>query len=368
MSPARFSMSGAALALLLSAPAWLLPLAGAGIAAAGLAAGVAAAATAGICWRLAHRRDVERAGWAAERARLAALATQLEDRLAAQGAREQGLRSTLAEAADNAAGVARTLAESHARVSESAARTSAALAETAATVEQVTQGTGMAGQRAQAVAEAARRAVHASQSGRKSIDELVEGMQQVRAQVGQVTDSIVRLSEQSQAIGEIINTVNSLAEQSNLLAVNASIEAASAGVHGKGFAVVAQEVKSLAEQSRQATVQVRTILWDIQKATSSAVITAELGDKAVDAGMRNVAGTDLALRQLTDSVAGAADSADQIELAARQQLAGMEHLRTAMRDIQLSQEEREQSLLRTAQLALELDRLAQCLRRLHLDG
>ena len=69
--------------------------------------------------------------------------------------------------------------------------------------------------------------------------------------------SIVRLSEQSQAIGEIIATVTDLAEQSNLLAVNAAIEAAKAGEQGKGFAVVAQEVKSLAEQSKQATAQVR---------------------------------------------------------------------------------------------------------------
>ena len=92
-----------------------------------------------------------------------------------------------------------------------------------------------------------------------------------------VAQSIVRLSEQSQTIGEIIATVNDLAEQSNLLAVNAAIEAAKAGEHGKGFAVVAQEVKSLAGQSKQATNQVRAILGDIQKATNAAAMFATVG-------------------------------------------------------------------------------------------
>src|SRR5205814_1283304 len=85
----------------------------------------------------------------------------------------------------------------------------------------------------------------------------------------------------SDAIGVLVASVNDLSEQSNLLAVNAAIEAAKAGEHGVGFAVVALEVKSLAQQSRQATAQVRSILGDIQKATSNAVVAAEQGARAV---------------------------------------------------------------------------------------
>ena len=103
---------------------------------------------------------------------------------------------------------------------------------------------------------------------------MVTGMNQIRRQMEAIASSMMRLSEQSQTIGQIIATVDDLAAQSNLLAVNAAIEAAKAGEHGKGFGVVAQEVKSLAEQSRQATNQVRTILSDIQKATAAAVIRA----------------------------------------------------------------------------------------------
>ena len=81
-------------------------------------------------------------------------------------------------------------------------------------------------------------------------------------------------------------SLTDLAERSNLWAVNAAIEAAKAGEQGKGFAVVAQEVKSLAEQSKQATAQVRTILNDIQTAMSAAVMATEQGSKAVDAGVK----------------------------------------------------------------------------------
>ena len=86
-----------------------------------------------------------------------------------------------------------------------------------------------------------------------------------------VAESIVKLTEQNQSIGEIIDTVNDLAEQSNLLAINASIEAQRAGEQGSGFAVVAQEVRDLAQKSKGATAQVQTILDDIEKATKIAL-------------------------------------------------------------------------------------------------
>src|SRR2546429_5481422 len=111
-------------------------------------------------------------------------------------------------------------------------------------------------------------------------------MQGIRGQMSSIAESILSLSAQSQAIGAIIASVDDLAAQSKLLAVNAAIEAAKAGEQGKGFAVVAQEVKSLAEQSKQATVQVRKLLNDIQKATSAAVMATEQGNKAVEAGVK----------------------------------------------------------------------------------
>ena len=94
-----------------------------------------------------------------------------------------------------------------------------------------------------------------------------------------IAEHILALSEQTQQIGEIIAAVNDLADQSNLLALNAAIEASRAGEQGRGFAVVAHEIRSLAEQSKAATAQVRTILSDIQRATNAAVMATEQGTK-----------------------------------------------------------------------------------------
>src|SRR4030095_12852678 len=110
--------------------------------------------------------------------------------------------------------------------------------------------------KAKLVAETAQRTAQTSQSGIKSTEETVAGINRIRQQMQSIADSMVRLSEQSQTIGQIVATVEDLAGQSNLLAVNASIEAAKAGEHGKGFSVVAQEVRTLAEQSRDGTREV----------------------------------------------------------------------------------------------------------------
>ncbi len=151
------------------------------------------------------------------------------------------------------------------QLASGSSESAAAVSETTTTVEEVRQTAQAASQKAKAVSDSAQKAAQVSQSGRKSTEEVVAGTQRIRQQMEAIAASMVRLSEQSQTIGQIVATVEDLAAQSNLLAVNAAIEAAKAGEHGKGFAVVAQEVKNLAEQSRQATNQVRAILGDIQK-------------------------------------------------------------------------------------------------------
>jgi methyl-accepting chemotaxis protein len=148
-----------------------------------------------------------------------------------------------------------------------------------------------------------------------------------------IAESIVSLSEQGLAIGEIITTVNDLAEQSNLLAVNAAIEASKAGEHGKGFAVVAQEVRSLAVQSKEATAQVRTILNDIQKATNAAVMATEQGSKAVEAGERQTGEAGESIRVLADSIAESANASTQIAASSHQQMVGIEQVAQAMENI-----------------------------------
>jgi methyl-accepting chemotaxis protein len=225
------------------------------------------------------------------------------------------------------------------QLAASSSETASAVSETTVTVEEVKQTASVAADKARAVAESARATAETSRAGATAVAQTVARMDAIQVQMRTVADAVVRLSEQSQAIGEIIAAVDDLAEQSNLLAVNASIEAAKAGEHGKGFAVVAQEVKSLAEQSKGATAQVRSILNDIQKATGAAVMATEQGSKAVEAGTQQSHQAGQAIEALEQSIRESAQAAAQIAASSQQQLAGVEQVTEAMEGIKQATEQ-----------------------------
>jgi methyl-accepting chemotaxis protein len=239
----------------------------------------------------------------------------------------------LIEGANVLGSAASEIVASTTQLAASASESAAAVSETTTTVEEVRQTAQVASQKAKLVSDSAQKAAQISQGGRKSTEDVVAGMNRIRQQMEAIAASMVRLSEQSQTIGQIIATVEDLAAQSNLLAVNAAIEAAKAGEHGKGFGVVAQEVKSLAEQSRQATTQVRTILGDIQKATAAAVMATEQGGKAVEAGTRQTEVAGESIQALAGSVNEAAQAATQIAASSQQQLVGVDQVAGAMESI-----------------------------------
>lgn len=221
-----------------------------------------------------------------------------------------------------------------AQVAAGSTETVAAVSQTLATVEQVKETALVAADKARHVSDSAQRTVDISRGGSAAVAASVDAMHAIEAHMASIADSIVRLSEQNLAIGEIIATVTDLAEQSHMLAVNAAIEAAKAGEQGKGFAIVAEELKSLAEQSKHATAQVRAILGDIQKATSGAVLATEQGNRAVDTGVGLSAKVEEAIRLLAESIAEAARAATQIAVSAQQQLAGMGQAVVAIQNIQ----------------------------------
>jgi len=250
------------------------------------------------------------------------------------------------------------------QIASSAAETATSTSETTTTVEEVKQTAQLSSQKAKYVSESSQKTMQISQSGKKSVDESIEAMNRIREQMGAIAESIARLSEQSQAIGEIIATVNDLAEQSNLLAVNAAIEAAKAGEQGKGFVVVAQEVKSLAAQSKQATTQVRTILSDTQKATSAAVMATEQGSKAVEAGVKQSTEAVESFRMLADSITESAQAAIQIAASSQQQLVGMEQIASAMENIKQATEQNVAGTKQAETAAQSLHELGNKLKRL----
>ncbi|MBZ0307196.1 MAG: HAMP domain-containing protein, partial [Anaerolineae bacterium] len=161
----------------------------------------------------------------------------------------------------------------------------ASVSQTTSTVSELRATVAETAERAQMVAEAAQQSVEISRQGQVSVAETIEGMNLIRSRVESIAQNILMLSERTTQIGDIIATVNAIADQSKMLALNASIEAARAGEEGRGFAVVAMEVRNLAEQSREATAQVRDILSEIQQATNTAVMVTEEGTKGVDLGV-----------------------------------------------------------------------------------
>ncbi len=250
------------------------------------------------------------------------------------------------------------------QVASGSAQAASALTETTATIEEVKQAAQVSTQKARHVSESAQKTAQISQSGRKSVEESIEVMHRIQEQMESIAESIVRLSEQGQTIGEIIATVGDLAEQSNLLAVNAAIEAARAGDQGRGFAVVAQEVKSLAEQSKQATAQVRTILGDIQKATSAAVMATEQGSKAVEAGVKQSNEAGESIRSLTESISESAQAVTQIAASSQQQLIGMDQVALAMENIKEASSRNVASTKQAETAAQNLHELGQKLKQL----
>ncbi len=276
----------------------------------------------------------------------------------------RGSTSELANSINQLGSAASEIMAATTQVASGTSETAAAISQTTSTVEEVRQAAQLSTQKADDVSTSAQGAAQVSKDGKKAVDFAAEGMQRIRKEMESIAKTIVFLSEQGQSIGGIIATVTDLADQSNLLAVNAAIEAAKAGDQGKGFAVVAQEIKDLAEQSKQATNQVRTILNDIQKATSAAVMATEQGSKAVEEGVAQSTRAGEVIQALTSSTEEAANAATQIAVSSRQQLVGMDQIGEAMENINQASAETASSMKQVETAAHDINRLGQNLKLL----
>jgi methyl-accepting chemotaxis protein len=208
-----------------------------------------------------------------------------------------------------------------------------AVTETVTTVDEVLQTAEQAAQRAVSVSESSQRAADAGEAGRKAIDDSIQAMNVVKDRTSTVAEGILALAGQAQSIGDIVASVNDIAEQINLLSLNAAIEASRAGEHGRGFNVVASEIKVLADQSKRATGQVRQILGDIQKATNAAVMVTEQGTKSVADALKTITEAGTTIRVLAETAGDAAEAAAQIAASAGQQTTGMRQIHQAMQNI-----------------------------------
>lgn len=245
------------------------------------------------------------------------------------------------------------------QLASGSAETATSVSETTSTIEEVKQTAKVSNTKATEVAESAQKIALISQDGKKSVQETIEGMNKIKQQMESIAAIVVRLSEQGQSIGEIATSVNDLAEQSNLLAVNAAIEAAKAGEHGKGFAVVAQEIKNLAGRSKESTAQIRNILGDIQKAISSAVMATEQGGKVIDEGLELSSTATEVITTLAASVEQSAQANIQIAASSQQQVVGMEQITAAMESIKEASVQTAASTKQSEESVTELHKLGE---------
>jgi methyl-accepting chemotaxis protein len=231
-------------------------------------------------------------------------------------------------------------------------RQAAALHETQATAQQIKQTSQLAAQKAEVVLKVAEQADTIGRSGESAIEHSLGGLTDIRAQFHEVARCIKELNDRTMQIGSITQTVKDLADQSNMLALNAAIEAVRSGEHGKGFAVVAREIRSLADQSIQATNRVQEILESTSQAIRTAVAITETGGQRMEGGLLQVKESGENLHELSKIVKESSQGVRQIAAAVSQQNAGITQIFTAVIDQNKMMEETAQRLNATRQAAV----------------
>jgi methyl-accepting chemotaxis protein len=226
-----------------------------------------------------------------------------------------------------------TLVETATALSSGASEQVAAVTQTMSTLEEIKSTSNQTQHKSNALNEASTRTREEAQRGLDVVRQSIEAMIAVRSGVGTIAQMNLALSEQTKQIGEITQVVAKLAQESKMLALNASIEAVKAGDAGKGFSVVAAAIRSLAEQSEDATTQVQKILGDIRGATDRAVMATEEGAKQVDQAVELVEQSGGTINSLNEVVQETEAATQQIGAAVRQENIAIEQIASAMSDI-----------------------------------
>lgn len=264
------------------------------------------------------------------------------------------LRGAASDIEREAANVLATSSQQSAMTNEQAS----AIHETSATVDEIAQTSKQATSFADAVISGTKRSDSLTAEGQKVVSESVSAMEKLSEQVKAIALAITDLHEQTLQIGDIITTVKDVAEQSNLLALNASIEAAKAGEHGRGFAVVAMEMRTLAEQSKMAANQVRALLGEVQKGTRTAVMATEEGSRRALAAMELAQSAGSAIMGLSELIRESSAAARQIAGNTRQQTTGVEQIAAAMNELSAAMTDNVEGTRRIEQVAGNLSNLA----------
>ncbi len=265
--------------------------------------------------------------------------------------------SATASASSQISASAEEMAAGAQEQSAQATEVASAVEEMASTIVETTKNANIA-------AESAKSAGDIAKSGGKVVNETVEGMNRIAAVVESAAETVQQLGKNSDQIGEIVQVINDIADQTNLLALNAAIEAARAGEQGRGFAVVADEVRKLAERTTKATKEIATMIKTIQKDTYNAVDSIQKGKEEVDTGkqLANQAGSSMG--EIVTAANKVLDVANSVATASEQQASAAEEISKNIEAISNVTHESATGVQQIARASEDLNRLTENLQML----
>ncbi|MEL6383989.1 MAG: methyl-accepting chemotaxis protein [Cyanobacteria bacterium J06626_18] len=239
------------------------------------------------------------------------------------------LKKTVASLTTSSTQIATTIAQQERIASQQASSVN----ETTTTMDELEASSRHAAEQAIAAVEDAKQAFTASEAGQKAVSQGLEGMFALEQKVEAIAEQIVTLSGQASQISNISQLVIDFANQTNMLALNSSVEAVRAGEHGKGFAVVANEIRKLADQSQQSADKINALVSEIQKAINETVMVAEEGTKTVKSGVQIARRAEEAFGEVKEAVNQVVLNNQQVSLNLKQQVNAIQQVVDAMEAI-----------------------------------
>ncbi len=277
------------------------------------------------------------------------------------------IKDTLVQVSESSAAVASASTQISSSTEEMAAgaqEQSSQTSEVATAVDQMTKTLAETNSNIRKVADGAKQAKDNAQQGGEVVNETIKGMQRIAEVVNQSADQVKILGSSSDKIGEIIGVIDDIADQTNLLALNAAIEAARAGEQGRGFAVVADEVRKLAERTTKATKEIASMIRQIQSDTVQAVSSMEKGTQEVGKGISLAEEAGEMLQSIVGNAQNVSEMVAQIAASSDEQYTASEQISKNIEAINTVTQESASGVQQIAKTAEDLNRLTDTLQEL----